>query len=430
MFRHSHRNRQLISGIGAIATVGGLILSGCADAPDPADVVPPVASCTGLRPLLDAHQLQAGSSYSGANGFEFEPSIDTTPSAADIGDCVRLEGLLARLIADGVPGASIAYRSPRFELRAAQGLADVDAGVPLNTDALLRVASVAKTYLGSLAALLVSEGRLDLDNSDGAHALADYLPETIGRVQYAERITVRQLLDHTSGVPDYFGETIAPRWYAHVLDSYHRGASVSEDDALALVYGSPADFEPGTSAKYSNSAYLLAARVIERVLGRPYSDEIRARFLSPLGLDDTYFEKHDAFEVTRLAHGYRDASELGENFSDWYGVDQGYGFANGGVVARLDEIATFFRAVPGGQALPVDIDRMGFLSALRPTDTQGYGLGLERNGDCYLHHGTFNGYETVAWHCTDSDVSGALFINSSLPEHDTALLELEPELMR
>jgi D-alanyl-D-alanine carboxypeptidase len=429
MFRPSHHNPRLISSIWAITTVAGSILSGCADDPAPADVAAPVAGCTELRPLLDAHQLQAGTSY-GSSRFEFEPSLGMAPSAADVDDCARLEGLVARLIDAGVPGASIAYRSPRFVLRAAQGLADVDAGVPLRTDALLRVASVAKTYLGSLAALLASEGRLDLDDSDGAHALADYLPETLGRVEYAERITVRQLLDHTSGVPDYFGEAIGPGWYEHVLDSYHRGVSVSEDDALALVYGSPADFEPGTSAKYSNSAYLLAARVIERVLGRPYNDEIRERFLSPLGLDDTYFEKHDAFDATRLAHGYRDASELGENFSDWYGVDQGYGFANGGIVARLDEIAAFFRAVPGGQALPADIDRTGFLAALRPPDAQGYGLGLERNGDCYLHHGTFNGYEAVAWHCTGSDASGALFINSSLPEHDAALFELEPQLIR
>jgi D-alanyl-D-alanine carboxypeptidase len=338
--------------------------------------------------------------------------------------------LLASLTARGVPGASIAYRSPRFELRAAHGLSDVAAGVPLRADALVRVASVAKTYLGSLAALLASEGRLDLDDGDGAHALGDYLPETLGRVEYADRITVRQLLDHTSGVPDYYGETLGPRWYAHVLDSYHHGVPVSEDDALALVYGSPADFEPGTSGRYSNSAYLLAARVLERVLERPYADEIRDRLLSPLGLGDTYFEKHDPFDMSRLAHGYRDASELGENFSDWYRVDQGYGFANGGVVARLDEIAAFFRGIPGAQSLPAEIDRAGFLDALRPTDPQGYGLGLERNGDCYLHHGTFNGYETVAWYCEDSDVSGAVFINSSLPEHDAALFALEPEMMR
>jgi CubicO group peptidase (beta-lactamase class C family) len=70
-------------------------------------------------------------------------------------------------------------------------LADVDAGVPLRIDALLRVASVAKAYLGSLAALLASEGRLDLDDRDGAHALADYLPETLGRTMERSTATRR-----------------------------------------------------------------------------------------------------------------------------------------------------------------------------------------------------------------------------------------------
>lgn len=100
-----------------------------------------------------------------------------------------------------------------------------------------------------------------------------------------------------------------------MLDSCHRGASVSKDDALALVYGSPADFEPGTSARYSNSAYLLAARVIQRVLGSRTRARSASAFLSPLGLDDTDLEKHASFDTTRLAHGYRDASELGESFS-------------------------------------------------------------------------------------------------------------------
>lgn len=125
---------------------------------------------------------------------------------------MRLEALVSDLIAIGVPGASIAHRTARFELRAAHGLADVEAGVPLHTDALLRVARVAKTYFGSLAALLASEGRLDRDDSDGAHALADYLPDPLGRIESTDRISVRQLLEHTSGVPDYFGEAIAPRW--------------------------------------------------------------------------------------------------------------------------------------------------------------------------------------------------------------------------
>jgi D-alanyl-D-alanine carboxypeptidase len=390
---------------------------------------PSVDGCSDLRPLLQADELRSTTRYEGENGFSFELRARVSAAESDIARCEQLERAAESLVARGAPGASIAYQTERFELRLARGLADIAARAPMSADGLVRVASVAKSYVGSLAALLATEGRLDLDNSDGAHALSDYLPETLQRIEHAERITVRQLLNHTSGIPDYYGESIGPAWLAHMLDSYHRGVPVSEEQALALVYGKPADFEPGTSMKYSNSAYLFAARVLDKVLGRPHQQEIHRRFLRPLRLDDSYFEKRDHFDMSRLSHGYRDASELGESFSDWYAVDQGYGFANGGITARLDQVARFFRAVPGGKGLPAGIAEKRFLATLRPREVEGYGLGLERNGDCYFHGGTFAGYEALAFHCTERDVSGALFINSSVPEHGQALFALGQQLM-
>ncbi|HYO97273.1 MAG TPA: serine hydrolase domain-containing protein [Polyangiaceae bacterium] len=389
-----------------------------------------IESCFGLRALLGTDEPMPGRRYVGANGFEFASLAGVTLSQADVEQCESLESSALALVTSGAPGASLAYRTSRFQVRMARGLADTAAGVPLRPDALLRVASVAKPYLGALAALLATEGRLDLDNTDGAHTLADYLPQTVGRIEYADRITVRQLLNHTSGVPDYFGEAIGPAWITHVLDSHRRGRGVTEDEALELVYGTPADFEPGTAGNYSNTGYLLAARVLDRVLGHSYTEAIHDRFLAPLALDETYFEKHDAFDLTRLSHGYRDASELGQSFSDWFEVDQGYGFANGGVVARVDQVAAFFRAVPGGRALPQGIRSEPFLAALRPSDSPGYGSGIQRSDDCYFHGGTFAGYSSVAFHCVARDVTGALFINSSVPEHEAALTVLSEDLMR
>jgi D-alanyl-D-alanine carboxypeptidase len=401
---------------------------GCAD-----DAAPPrtpiVNQCSDLRPWLSTGDLRPGTRYEGESGFAFEP-LAGPPTLEDIDACEALESSAQALVASGVPGAVFAYQTSRFELALASGLSDTQSGRQLRADALVRVASVGKTYVGALATLLATEGRLDLDNVDGRHALSDYLPETLGRIQYADRITVRQLLNHTSGIPDYFGEAIGPAWIAHLLDHHRRGLPVTEAEALELVYGAPADFEPGSAGNYCNTGYLLAGRVLDRALGRSFMDEIRDRFLRPLALNDTYFEKHDRFDTSRLSHGYRDASPLGESFSDWFGVDQGYGFANGGVVSTVEEVAAFFRAVPGGRRLPPDIDALEFLGTMRPGDPEGYGLGLRREDGCYYHGGTFAGYTSLAFHCEDRDVTAALFINSSAPEHDEALTALGSELMR
>ncbi|MEO8178935.1 MAG: hypothetical protein ABI895_08890 [Deltaproteobacteria bacterium] len=82
-----------------------------------------------------------------------------------------------------------------------------------------------------------------------------------------------------------------------------------------------------------------------------------------------------------------------------------------------------------GSRCPPGIDAARFLEVARPTELDGYGLGIRRNGDCYYHSGTFAGYLTVAFHCEDRDVTGALFANSSLPEHDEAMAALGDELM-
>jgi D-alanyl-D-alanine carboxypeptidase len=425
--RASYERRRRLTAPSFIASAF-LAAVGCADdaAPPP---TPIVNQCSDLRPWLAGGELRPGTRYEGENGFAFEP-LAGPPSLADIDACEALESSAQALVASGVPGAVLSYRAPRFALALASGLSDTEAGTPFRADALVRVASLGKTYVGALATVLSTEGRLDLDNVDGRHALSDYLPETLGRIQYADRITLRQLLNHTSGIPDYFGEAIGPAWIAHLLDSHQRGVPVTEAEALELVYGAPADFEPGSAGNYCNTGYLLVGRVLDRVLGRSFMDEIHDRFLQPLALNDTYFEKHDSFDTSRLSHGYRDASPLGESFSDWFDVDQGYGFANGGVVSTMEEVAAFFRAVPGGRQLPSDIDALGFLQTMRPTDPDGYGLGLRRGNGCFYHNGTFAGYTSLAFHCEDRDVTGALFINSSLPEHDEALIALGSELMR
>ncbi|WP_224370973.1 serine hydrolase domain-containing protein [Hyalangium versicolor] len=390
-------------------------LSACKDDSEPKD--PEINGCADLQQLQRQHRLEAHKRYQGSNGFTFEAYQLTQGGDEEVARCFALEQQLSQLQQTGIPGVTVYWRSPRLAFSKSQGLADKGAGVPLRPDTLIRTGSVAKSYVGALATVLALEGKVDLDNTDGHHALADYLPETQGKIQYADRITVRQLLTHTSGVPDYFAEP----WVRFFLDHYHRGLPVSEDDALALVYGQPADFEPGTSAAYSNTGYVLTARILSRLLGHDYSQELRARFYEPLGLVDTYIEKKDSLDVNRLSHGYRDASPLGETFEDWFAVDQGYGFANGGVVSRVEEMGTFFRALVGEEHPLPGVDMAAFRALYLPPGPDGYGLGIMSMGGCSGHQGTFTGYVSFAAHCPASDLTAVVFGNSTEPDHETAV---------
>lgn len=390
---------------------------GCADVagPEPT-VVAKSDNCTHIQLLHDAGQLKPSVHYEGANGFSFQAFDASGTEARGMQICHDVEASLQQLTAAGVNGATMDYWDSHVRVTAARGLADRDAHKPMDGNGLFRVASTAKAYVGTLASILAVEGKLDLDNADGGHALADYLPEVADRIEYADRITMRQLLNHTSGIPDYFGD--GPEWVTHFLDAHMRGKGVTEDEALELIYDRKANFEPGTSAAYNNTGYVLAARIMTKLIGKPYQDQLHERVLGPLGIEDTYFEKHDDFDMERLAHGYRDASEIGYDFDDWYDVDQGYGFANGGIVASIRDVTAFFRAVAGGEEAVPDVDKEAFLRTFRPEGT-GYGLGLiSVNGRCYGHDGNFTGYSTRATTCPDTGSSVTIFSSSTVPEHE------------
>lgn len=409
---------------------GWLVVASGSSACKPDDESPELNSCQDLDQLQRAGKLKASQRYHGQSGFTFEAYQLTNGGTGEVARCFALEQQLADLHQAGMPGATLYWRGPTLAFSESLGLADKNAGVTMRPDTLFRTASIAKSYVGALAAVLALEGKVDLDNTSGHHALADDLPETQGKIQYADRITLRQLLTHTSGVPDYFGDKLGPAWLSLVLDRYHHGLTVNEDDALSLVYGQPADFEPGASAEYSNTGYVLAARILSRALGHDYAEELRVRFYEPLGLVDTYVEKKDSLDISRLSHGYRDASPLGENFDDWFAVDQGYGFANGGVVSQAEEVGTFFRSLVGGKGSLPNVDMAAFRSLYLPSTPDGYGLGIKGSGSCAGHEGSFTGYISAAFHCPAQDITAVIFSNSSEPEHEAAVGKLEQALLQ
>jgi CubicO group peptidase (beta-lactamase class C family) len=199
----------------------------------------------------------------------------------------RLDQLRKRY---GIPGISAAVLLPDGSLwSGVSGLADVAAERPVTRSTTFAIASVSKTFTSALVLALAEDGRIDLDAP-----VRRYLPTL---KQVSPKILVRQLLDHTSGLRDYFFHPSID----HLLlaDPDRRWTAA---DALRYV-GKPY-FAPGKGWHYSNTNYLVLGLLAEAVGRKPLADQIRTRFLRPLDLADTWFQPTDR-APRDIAHGYR-----------------------------------------------------------------------------------------------------------------------------
>ncbi len=131
---------------------------------------------------------------------------------------------------------------------------------------------MGKLYTAVAITKLVSSGKLALDKS-----LADYLPELKGRIEYADKITLRMMVQHRSGIPNY---TNTFNYWVHPKEN--------NDEKLALILDLPASFEPGEDFEYSNTNYLLLGRIMNKVLGYDSFHFIQEEILNPLHLNNTY----------------------------------------------------------------------------------------------------------------------------------------------
>ncbi len=210
------------------------------------------------------------------------------PSPAALRDTLqrRLDRLRVR---EGIPGVSVAILFPDGTTwLGTSGLANIKTGEEVEPSTAFAVASISKTFTAALIMRLVQEGRLDL-----SHPAAQYLPE----LRIDRRVTVRMLLDHTSGLRDFF---LDPRIDKALLADRGR----TWDAARSLRYVGKAYFKPGKGWHYSNTNYLLLGLIAERIGGRSLASQLESRFFGPLDLDHT-FEQIEGSPGGPVAHGYR-----------------------------------------------------------------------------------------------------------------------------
>ena len=311
-----------------------------------------------------------------------------------------LQRAAGQLVADGVPGVIIVTRRGQRVSDVVAGLADKAADQPMRPQDRVHIGSITKTFVATVVLQLAAEGRLSLNDS-----VQKRLPGVItGYGYHPAQITIRQLLQHTSGLRDYAAD---PRFQTpQALEKMWRPQQLVN---IALRLGLPVH-----GWLYSNTNYILLGMIIQKVTGHSPITEIRHRILVALGMRDTSFPLTSKQIPGPHAHGYYgpiDVTNLVNPSTAW---------TAGAMISNVHDVARFYRALLTGRLLPPAQQRE--LLTTIPVDDPGelfaehYGLGIYRVqlpcGTAWGHDGGYpGGFKTFAYTSPDGSRQAVMIYN-------------------
>ncbi|MDN3352822.1 serine hydrolase domain-containing protein [Actinomadura sp. DC4] len=327
----------------------------------------------------------------GALALAVAAGVAASPRATAATERPGLRQVLQRLTGeDGAPGAFAEVEDRTGRAVLTSGVGDLKTGAPIPGDGRFRIGSMTKPYVATVVLQLVGEHRVALDAP-----IERYLPGLVrGNGNDGREITVREMLQHTSGLPDYLIYLSFPDLIAHPYAHYDRSA------LLSLALGHPALFRPGKGWSYSNTDYLLAGLLIEKVTGHPYGEEIRRRILTPLGLRATSVPGDRTTIPGPHARGYV-RPDNGTPVVEMTEFNPSVAAGSGDMISSGADMSRFFDALLHGRLLrPAQLREMMTTRATGGADGRAYGLGLESRslpcgGVYWGHGGDIFGFETL-----------------------------------
>ncbi|MFD3945989.1 serine hydrolase domain-containing protein [Streptomyces sp. NPDC058579] len=362
------------------------------------------------RAVSAAAALVVGVMTTGVLALPSANASDSAAPAAARPDAVQ-RSLNVLVRDDGMPAAlaSVQDRDGRNRTYTA-GVGDLATGSKVPRDGQVRIGSNTKTFVAVVVLQLVAEGKIGLDTM-----VDDYLPGLVrGEGIDGRHIKVRQLLQHTSGLPDYG---------VHVDDDEIRNRYVEPRDLLDIALQHPADAAPGKTWGYSNTNYVLAGLIVQKVTGRPLAEEIDRRIIKRIGLRHTYFPAPGEMTI-REPHprGYHRNPADGP-LRDFTEMDPSFGWAAGQLISTNSDLNRFFTALLTGRLLPAA--QLAEMRTTVPVGTSGlkYGLGLTSRplscgGVYWGHGGDIAGYETRGGATDDGRAANVAV--TSIPTDDAA----------
>lgn len=322
--------------------------------------------------------------------------------------------MMAPIREGSVAGASVAvvHHGERIAVRG-YGWANLELRVPTPEDAAYEIGSITKQFTTAALLQLQERGLIDLDAD-----LSTYLPDFPTR---GNRITVRELLDHTSGIRGYTEMAAARPYFVR---------RVLRDSLVALIAVHPFDFPTGEHAVYNNSAYYLAGMILEQVSGMTYEEYVEEKIFAELGMDRSHYCSETEIHEGKVT-GY-DAGPDGLRNKGF--IVHNIPFAAGSLCASAGDLATWLSALHAGEVLTGD----AYEQMIEPGDLNDgtklrYALGLATGdilGHRAIHHGGgINGFLSQSMYLPEEDLAVVVLVNSTSPPGPSALAREIVELL-
>ncbi|MFF5403153.1 serine hydrolase domain-containing protein [Streptomyces misionensis] len=318
-----------------------------------------------------------------------------SPAAAGLPkpDAAGLARVLRSAVEQGAPGALARIDDHGTTYTATHGFADRGTRRAMAAGDRFRVGSVTKTFSAVVLLQLVDEHKLSLDAPVDRY-LPGLLPD--------DRITVRHLLSHRSGLYDYTNDM-----FADSVPGFEavRNRVFTYRELVALSLKHPRTNAPGAAYSYSNTNFVVAGMLIEKLTGHSVATEYRTRVFEPLKLGDTFYVHPDTRIPGAHAHGYLTPDKAGDPLVDATAQTVSWAQSAGAVISSARDLDTFYGALLGGRLLsPARLAEMEKMT--RVNATTAYGLGLRRRDlscgiSVYGHTGTVQGYYTYAFATKD-----------------------------
>ena len=336
------------------------------------------------------------------------------PARAQVADRARAAAVVdsianAALATGRAAGMSIAVvRGRDTVVMKGYGKADLELDVATPERAVYEIGSVTKQFTAAAIMQLVEQGKLSLDDEITKH-LPSYPTQ-------GQKVTVRRLLDHTSGIKGYtelqeFG-AIATR-------------ALPRDTLVALFSSRPFDFAPGAAQAYNNSAYFLLGLIVEKVSGQPYATYVKEQLFARAGMADSRYCSNDAV-VQRRAHGHQPGPD-GLRRAGY--IDHTWPYAAGSLCSTAGDLVAWTRALHGGRVLgPAAYKQFLTPGRLNDGTPLRYAMGLFVNdsigGHTAIHHGgDIPGFSTHLAYLPDDSMTVAVLVNTAGPVRPDALTQ-------
>ena len=304
--------------------------------------------------------------------------------------------------ADGPGAAVIVTDHGKIVYQSERGLADIEAKTPIGPDTVFRLGSITKQFSSSVLLQLVAEGKLSLDDK-----LSKFYP---GYPEPGGSATVRQLLNHTSGIMSY---TSIPGWMVEA----NTNKPYTTDQLISVFRDMPVTFKPGEKWDYNNSGYILIGGIIEKVTGKPWPEAVAERIAAPLHLSTLEYGVGED-KVAKMAKGYSE-TEPGK-FQPSTKIHMSVPGAAGALIASAPDLAAWGNALHHGKVVPPALySAMTTPAKLNDGKTEAYGFGLRmgeiRGHRTVEHGGGIFGFTTASFYLPDQDLFVAVLVNSGPP---------------